>query len=182
MSLSIQIPPGSSFRQPLLRFTAVFNAVTPGFYDFNSAGNIGVAFTPNLQLKRNHLYLIDRYSFSADIPEGSFFEAVNGGTVPSLQLRVPSQTNRQIYPDPIPVINYFDGLETLISVFSDQLDALLGTFTGQLTQPLSLVGINSVTVQFQPNIYEIKNKDWIDNFLGRTQNGQAKNLLFSSRG
>ena len=29
---------------------------------------------------------------------------------------------------------------------------------------------------------EIKNKEWIDNFLGRTQNGQAKNLLFPSRG
>jgi hypothetical protein len=178
MSLSIQIPPGSGFRQPLIRFSAAFNVPTIGFYDFNVAANTGV---PLFTMRKNHLYLIDRYSFSADIPEADFFSAVNGGTVPSLQLRIPSQTNRQIYTDAIPLINYYDGLETLIAVFAEQEDDLQGTFRGALTQPAPLVGINTVTALFQPNIYEIKNKDWIDNFLGRTNNGQASGLLFPSR-
>jgi len=181
MSLVIQIPPGSDFRQPVIQFTAVFNAVTPGFYDWNSAGNTDVLFNPEFELKKNHLYLIDRYNFSADIAELDFTTALNGGVMPTLQLRIPSQTNRQIYPNAIPQINFVDGLETLIAVFADQLDSLRGTFRGRLTQPFALIGTNSITVFFQANVYEIKNKAWIDNFLGKTRDGQAPALLMPSR-
>lgn len=177
MSLNLQLPPGTEFYQPTVVFNAVFNAVTPGFYDWNSPANTGVPFQP---IRQGNLYIIERYSFSADVAEAAFTEAVF--VIPTLEVRIPRQKNRMIYPRPIPMLNFIDGLETQISVFSAQDDNLQGTFRGQLSQPAALVGTPDISAICQFNVYEIKNKDWIDNFLGRTKGGQAPGLLIPPRG
>jgi len=177
MSLIIQLPPSTEFYQPVAPFTAIFNAVTPGFYDWNSPANTGVPFQ---EMGKNNLYIIERYSFVADVGEEAFTQALNGGILPTLQVRIPKQQNRQIYPRPIPVSNFFDGLEVLISAFTSQDDFLSGTFRGRLAQPFALIGTNSITAFCQFNIYEVKNKVWIDNFLGRTKGGQAQSLVLPS--
>lgn len=176
MSLILQLPPGTQFYQPLTRFTANFNAPLVGGYDWELAGNTGVTLQ---EIRRNHLYLIERYSFSATIAEGTFFDNVL--TVPTLQVRIPSETNRMIYPNPIPLVNYIDGLETLIYAYSDQDQELTATFRGQLSQGAALVGVTSIVAQVQFNIYEVKNKDWIENFLGKTRGGQVPGLVLSGR-
>ena len=172
MSLILQLPPGTEFYQPTVTFVAVFNAVTPGLYDWNSPANTGVPFFP---IRKNALYIFERYSFSADVPEESFTEALL--TIPTLEVRIPAQQNRMIYPRPFPMLNFVDAQEIQISVFSSQDDNLEGTFRGQLTQPAALVGVPDITAICQFNIYEVKNKYWIDNFLGRTKDGQGRNLI-----
>ncbi len=176
MALILQLPPGSQFYQPLLRFDATFNAPLVGGYDWSVAANVNVPFQ---LIRKNQLYLIERYSFSATIPEGDFFGAVL--TVPTLSVRIEEETNRQIYPTPIPLLNYVDGLETLIYAYGNQDQQLTGTFAGQLNQTPPLVGVPVITAQVQFNIYEVKNKDWIENFLGRTQGGQAVGLVLGGR-
>lgn len=176
MALILQLPPGSQFYQPLVRFTATFNAPLVGGYDWNVAGNTGVPFQ---LIRKNQLYLIERYSFSATIAEGDFFQAVT--TVPTLSVRIPRETDKQIYPTPIPLVNYVDGLETLIYAFSNEDQQLEATFRGQLNQTAPLVGVPTITAQVQFNIYEVKNKDWIENFLGRTKGGQAVGLVLGGR-
>lgn len=176
MSLILQLPPGSQFYQPMVRFTATFNNPLIGGYDWNVAGNTDVTFQ---FIRKNALYLFERYSFSANIAEGTFLDNVL--TVPTLQVRVPSETNRMIYPNPIPLVNYIDGLETLIYAYSDQDQNLTGTFRGQLNQGAALVGVPTVIAQVQFNIYEIKNKDWIENFLGKTKGGQVPGLVLPGR-
>lgn len=176
MSLILQLPPFSQFYQPLVRFTATFNAPLAGGYDWNIAGNTSVPFQ---LIRKNQLYLIERYSFSATIPEGDFLGAVL--TVPTLSVRIPRETDRQIYPTPIPLVNYIDGLETLIYAYSNEDQQLQATFRGQLSQTPPLVGIPTITAQVQFNIYEVKNKDWIENFFARTQGGQAVGLVLSGR-
>lgn len=177
MSLILQLPPGTQFYQPVVRFTANFNAPLLGGYDWNLPANTDVAFQ---FMRKNHLYLIERYSFSATAAEGDFLDAVI--TVPTLAVRIPSETNRLIYPNPIPLINYIDGLETLIYAYCDQDQSLTGTFRGQVNQSAPFVGMPSITAQVQFNIYEVKNKDWIDHFLGRTKAGQAKGLVMGRAG
>lgn len=176
MALILQLPPGSQFYQPLIRFTATFNAPLVGGYDWGIAANVDVPFQ---LIRKNQLYLIERYSFSATIPEGDFFSSVV--TVPTLSVRIEEETNRQIYPTPIPLINYVDGLETLIYAYGNQDQQLTGTFAGQLNQTAPLVGIPTITAQVQFNIYEVKNKDWIENFLGRTKGGQAVGMVLGGR-
>ncbi len=176
MSLIVQLPPGTQFYQPVVRFTAAFGVPLVGGYDWNVAGNTDVTI---MTIQKNHLYLIERYSFSADIAEGSFLD--NIVTVPTLAVRLPSE-NRLIYPNPIPLVNYIDGLETLIYAYGDQKQNLAGTFRGQLAQGAALVTVAAVVAQVQFNIYEIKNVDWIDNFLGRTHGGQARGLVLPGKG
>src|SRR5689334_10511094 len=101
MSLILQLPPGSQFYQPLLRFVAAFNSPLVGGYDWNVDANTDIPFQP---VRRNHLYLFERYSFSATAVEGDFLDAVV--TVPTLAVRVPSESNRLIHPNPIPLVNY----------------------------------------------------------------------------
>ncbi len=176
MSLIVQLPPGTQFYQPVVRFTATFNAPLVGGYDFNVPGNTDV---PIQVVARNHLYLLERYSFSATINEGAFLDNVS--TVPTLAVRLPKE-NRLIHPNPIPLVNYVDGLEAMMYAFGDQLQNLVGTFRGQLTQAGALVGVNTITAQVQFNIYEIKNLNWINNFLGTTHGGQARNLVLPKGG
>lgn len=176
MALLLQLPPQTSFYQPVIRFGAAFNVPLVGGYDWNVVANTAVPFQ---LIKKNQLYLIERYSFSATIAEGDFLEAVT--TVPTLEVRIPRESGRMIYPTPIPLVNYIDGLETLIYAFSDQDQSLTATFRGQLTQTAALVGVPVITAQVQFNIYEIKNKDWIENFLGQTKGGQAVGLVFPGR-
>lgn len=172
MSLILQLPPGSQFYQPLLRFTANFNLPLVGGYDWNIAANTDIPFQFT---RKNHLYLFERYSFSTTADEGEFLDALI--TVPTLAIRIPSETNRLIHPNPIPLVNYIDGLETLIYAYSDQDQDLTGTFRGQVNQSAAFVGMPSITAQITFNVYEVKNKDWIDHFLGRTKGGQARGLV-----
>jgi hypothetical protein len=159
----------------VVRFTATFNAPLVGGYDWNVVGNTNI---PILRIQKNQLALIERYSFSATVNEGAFLDNVI--TVPTLAVRLPRE-NRLIYPNPIPLVNYVDGLETLIYAFADQAQNLEGTFRGQVGQGVALVGIPNLIAQVQFNIYMVKNLDWIDNFLGRTEDGQAHNLVFPRR-
>lgn len=176
MALILQLPPGTQFYQPVVRFTALFNAPLVGGYDFNVAGNTDIPFQFT---RKNHLYLIERYSFSTTVNEGDFLDNVI--TVPTLAVKIPQESNRLIHPNPIPLINYIDGLETLIYAYSVQDQNLTGTFRGQINQGAALVGLPSIVAQVQFNIYEIKNKDWIEHFLGRTQGGQAVGLAIPGR-
>jgi hypothetical protein len=177
MAIVQQLPPGTQFYQPVVRFSATFNAPTLNRYDFNTAANTGVPFQA---MRKSFLYLIERYSFSGTIPEGVFFEAVD--VVPTLEVRIPRETNRMIHPNPIPLINYVDGLETLIYAYGNQEQDLTGTFRGVLFQPGAIAGVPEIDVQVQFNIYEVKNVAWIENFLGTTRDGQAPGLLTPARG
>lgn len=176
MSLILQIPPGTQFYQPVARFSAAFGVPTPGFYDFDIPGNTDVTLQP---IKKQHLYLLERYSFSASVAEGAYLESTAGGIVPTLEIRIPTQKRRLIYPNPIPLINYFDGLECLMFAYAEQDQYLTATFRGQLTQPGALIGVADITAQVQFNIYEIRNKDWIEHFLGKTKHGQARGLVLN---
>ncbi len=177
MSLLLQLPPGTDFLQPIVRFAAHWNAPLVGGYDFDIPGNMDVPFQA---VKKNKLYLIERYSFSATIPEGDYFSAIT--TVPTLEIRLPREGNRMIYPTPIPMVNYIDGLETLIYAYANQDQILTGTFKGQLNQTEDLVGVDTITAQAQFNIYEISNKVWIEHFIGRTKGGQAVGLVLPPGG
>jgi len=172
MSIIVQLPPGTQFYQPLARFTADFNSPLVGGYDWDVAANTDQNL---MEIRKNHLYLVERYSFSATINEGVFLAAVL--TVPTVGVRIPTESNRLIHPNPIPLVNYIDGLETMMYAYSDQDQYLTATFRGQLSQTADLVGISEVTAQVQFNIYEIKNGAWIENFLGRTHDGQARGLV-----
>lgn len=172
MALIYEIPPNSNFFTPALRFDAVFNNPTVNRYDFGKAANTNRQFQP---IKGKHLYLIEKRSFSASMEEGVYLK--NVATQPEIRLNIREQQGVSIYPNSLPMINYVDPVEGLVWAYAEQDGFIDITFTGVLTQSAELVGTLTIFAQFAADIYEIRNKKWIENFLARTDNGQGRNLI-----
>jgi hypothetical protein len=172
MSLIYQLPPNTNYLTPTQRFDAVFNNPTVNRYDFGKAANTNVDFLP---IKRQNLYLFDRRSFSASMDEGVYLKAIS--QQPVIYLRIREQRNQSIYPRPLPMINYVDGLESIAWAYAEQDATITITFDGVLIQPIELIGELNIYTQFAADVYEIRNRDWIKNFMKRTRDGQAQNLI-----
>lgn len=158
MSVIFKIPPQSQFVTTTNVFTADFNnnpAVHPGMYDFtfNTAGNANRTVLP---LQRNSVYHIASISVGGNISEEQFLGSIwDAGSFPLLYVKR-KIGNRNVYQRPIPVTNFFSGNEAACWVLSDKLgDELHFTFTGLLDQLPSMIGITTVKIQVQLNIFNI---------------------------
>lgn len=137
------------------RFSAQFNNPTAGEYDFGIAANTDQVVIANLN--PNFVYLIDRVSFSASIPEGVYLESVTTTATPSARLRF-LNTSYGIYPRPLPGVNYKDNLEWRFFFWTEKAnDQLLVTFDGSLQQVAATVGIPWIYANLSFVIYEENN-------------------------
>lgn len=172
MALIYEIPPASNFFTPAARFDAIFNNPTVNRYDFGKAANTNINFQA---IKGKHLYLIEKRSFSASMEEGVYLK--NVVTQPEIRLSIQEQQNVSIYSSPLPMINYVDPVEGLVWAYAEQDGFIDVSFSGVLSQSAELVGVVTVFAQFTADIYEIRNKKWIENFFSRTDRGQGHNLI-----
>lgn len=170
------IPPSSKFVQVDCIFTATFNAPTPNLYDFAIPANDNVLMME--PLTPTSIYIIDRYSFSSTIAEGTFLESIN--TVPTAQLKKRID-GIQIYQRPIPCINYVDNAECIGFFYSklgakEQIlrDALTVTFRGLLNQVPATAGLLTIKALLSLSIYEIIDRNYTEQFREATKtNPQA---------
>lgn len=172
MGISYQIPPQARYYATSTIFSAVFNAnpANPGTYDFNTdaAGSINQNVYV-MDLQPNTIYLIERMSAGGNITEAQFLEAINQ----FLFLDVIKHLGRQrVYPQQIPIVNFFDGQETAAWIFSDKKGDMLNlSFTGVLNQLASMVGIGTAKVHVSLNVFAIESAYFVGSFrdqLGRT--------------
>jgi len=138
-------------------FTGTFNVPTPGVYDFGSvaapvAGNTDQVC---INIESKYYYLIDKVSISASIPEGVFLESYN--TLPQLTFKY-AFTPYNIYPFPLPAINYIDGLDWSFFFHSNkETDQLLISLTGVLNQVAATVGVADIKILASFVIYREEN-------------------------
>lgn len=180
MSIIKTIPPSSKYIQVDAIFTATFNVPTLNTYDFSIAANENIVLLE--PLTPTSIYIIDRYSFSAQTPEGTFLEAIN--TIPTAQLKKRID-NLQIFQKPIPCINYIDNAESIGYFFSKlgakeqaARDALTITFRGLLNQPASLAGVNTIRALLSFSIYEIIDRNWTQLFREQTEHNKQTIQVF----
>ena len=166
MSVTYQIPTEAKFIPTSTRFNGVFNAPTPGVYDFtNNAANQNVSV---LGLETNTVYMIDRINVGANISEEQFLGSIN--SFPFLYLRK-KQKNKNLYKFPVPIGNLIDNGEMTNFFYTDNKDdELIMTFEGVLNQLASMVGITTVTIQISLNIYMIDSAYFVGSFRDRTAN------------
>jgi len=146
------------------QFVATFNVPTPGQYDYGIAANQNQVMIA--RLNPNFVYLIDRVSFSASVPEGVYLESVNVQPQFRLSLR---QTQYGIYPRPLPGVNYKDNLEWRFWFWTEKHnDQLLVTLTGSLNQVAATVGVAAITANLSLVVYEENNLDIIKHIKEQT--------------
>lgn len=150
MSIIYQIPQQSRYIATSTIFSATFNAITPGRYDFNSPGNQNV----NVQeLEPGVVYLVERMSTGANLSEADFLASIVD--FPTLTIKR-SISNQIVYKKPFPIVNYADGIETATFIHSDKGgDNLTLSLVGSLLQLPSMVGIAEVKLQISLSIYAI---------------------------
>ncbi|RQW04067.1 hypothetical protein EH223_08480 [candidate division KSB1 bacterium] len=160
MAIIKSIPLNSAFIQRNVIFTGTFNVPTLGVYDFNVAGNTDVVLLA--KLNPDHIYMFERYSFSATLDEGVFLSAIN--TMPTIGVKM--DLNRaSVYQYPMPLGNYVDGQEAVAYFKTDKPDDTLRiTMRGVLNQVAAMVGIATVRAIFTCNIYDISDSKWCQEF------------------
>lgn len=158
------IPKSSNYLQTVTRFTANFNVPSPGQYNFEVAGNTGVAI---LDINPHSVYIIDKINFSTTAPEEVYFSAIN--TIPTATLRK-SKDAGVIYQRPLPLVSYLKANEAIAYFWTRQnADTLIVDFHGILDQPAPLVGVASITAQLQLDIYQIMDENWCQLFRAATR-------------
>lgn len=159
MSIPIAIPVSSQVIQTKTIFTATFNNPTNNRYDFGIAANKNVLIR---KLESRSYYIIERTNFSMDISEGEFQASIDIAPSISIKRKVP---NQQIFETPFEFVNYVDNLEMYAFFNTAQNgDELQGTATGILNQIPATVGILTIKILLQFNIYKITNQHWIAHF------------------
>jgi len=162
MSVPLYIPPRSRLIPIEVTFQATYNATTPFQYDFNIAANKNKFI---MKLFRQKVYLLERFSFSANIPEADYQTAIGTFPNPMLFLNMQKQNQSPVYQKPFPLGRYYENNEHIVCFRSQLNDNLQGTFKARLDQPAALIPVPTVIVTWAAQIYEIKEHNWIANYL-----------------
>ncbi len=150
MAIVYQIPQQSRYIPTSTVFSAGFNLITPGKYDFSGVANQNVNV---LQLNQNVVYLIERLSIGGNIAETEFLSAIN--TFPLLTIKK-SISKEIVYQKPFPVVNYADGIECAAWVHSDrQNDFLTFSMSGLFNQTPAMIGLATLKIQVTASIYAV---------------------------
>lgn len=166
MSINITIPPNNSFfLQTENQFSATFNAITPGRYDWDGANPL----SPNnsvqvLELDPWSIYILERINFTCNIDEGDFKDVQISGDALNLRLFL-GETQNKVHLEPIPFINYLKNLETYMPFYSNEEgDTLRAQFDGNLGTNFNIAGKLVVTALVQFNIYRVQSSEWVKRF------------------
>lgn len=167
MSLITKIPPGSRFEPVSVRFTATYNAITPFRYDYTLQGSPGPQVNLDVQVTEiNHhsVYMLERLRFSFTIEDTQYSAAIGTNPTPMLYLQLEAQQKELIYKNPWPINDFVRENEHVIYFRSVQRDNLIASFRGQINQTAAMIPFPIVDGILQANLYEIKNKDWIEEY------------------
>lgn len=179
MSLQYQVPKTATYLQTRNEFTAAFNVPTPGVYDFNVAGNLK---RPVLSMNLNAIYLINRITIGATIPQDEYL--FNIVTLPRIVLQFDIESQR-VYPLSLPIVQFVDGMEAVAWFWTDKSNESLtmSLVTGVLGQDAFLVGVPNVKINVSMSIFEITDNGFIQDFKAannRTFTGRQTSLTNSN--
>lgn len=172
MGVHYTIPTSSRFVSASVIFTAVYNAITPGRYDFGltpACQNV-VA----LEMDQNVIYLIDRISVGGNIAENDYLASID--VFPRLTFKK-SRSQQSIYQFPMPIVNYFDGQECSAWSKSDMKgEQLTLSLSGKCCQLPSMVGVTDLIICVSLNLFGVDNKDFNSAFRSSLCPGAGKSL------
>lgn len=175
MSIINHIPDNSRVRYPVARFVSS-NLDGFGRYVWENAGNTKVTLMTDLNA--NHVYLVERVSFYANVAEADWLESM---ITPVDFPRIPIAFNRvggaSIYAEPFRAVNYVDNNEQLLYFQALQPeDILVASMFGQVQQTAGMVGKLNLIAQINFTMYEITDRKWIEAYKrdpGHVQSGRV---------
>jgi len=186
----------------VFRSKALVGAVAGGFYDWSvntlaaqPTPNGRVTASPRADLDPANLYVIESFTFSADIGQDDYSGAIIDNTsapdvtpgLPRFHLYVLSEGTSPILTQPIPVPQYYpesvfpkwrlyskeasdvnipNGTGFLAFKNTNQFQ---GAFEGRLVQTPALIGKQSITLILALNVLEIRDQAFIQAYRAETE-------------
>lgn len=141
---------------------------------FESCVNIAVLNSPNINgtfqtqvsdfditdLKKNSVYLLERFSFSCDIDEQYYQSALDVGNIPFMELHLKNSKDK-LTKKRFPLISYYKNVDISLFIQSLSVDDLLqAKFSGSLIQTSDLIGLQSVSFLCSFVIFQLDNNDY----------------------
>lgn len=185
----------------VFRSKATVGIVTPGYYDWTvntstlqPTPNGRVVASPRADLDPANLYIIEHFTFSADVAEEDFSGAIVDDTaatdvapgIPRFHLYVQSESSAPILKQPIPLSQYYqeadfpkwreyskeasdinipNGIGFMVIKNTNQF---VGAFEARLRQGVSLMGKTSITLILALGLLEVKDENFIREYKAAT--------------
>jgi hypothetical protein len=164
MSVQVKIPDNARVRFPVAIF-ASSNLDIQSNYNFENAGNANVTLMENTLA--GAIYLIERYSFSANVAESDWLSGMQAtpGALPRIVLRFKNVGASNLFSEPFPCTDYVNGHELVVwAPCTQKNDSLVATMYGKIAQVQGDVGDLNLKAKFGMTIYEINDKAWLQTF------------------
>lgn len=147
-------------------------------------------FTPSRPINANSLYLFHTMDFACDIDQADYQGAISSALSFSMYLQ--SDAGAPSLREPVPLVKYFNVLPYALNILGTELlgeayqnssgispaqgfsfNRLLGDVSGSLTQTPTLLGKQSVTATIVFSVQEITDRNFIKDFIDRSEAGIA---------
>lgn len=144
-------------------FSAVFNAITPGRYDFG--GTPACQNVPVIQLPPGCIFWLRRLSVGGNVPQEDYLSSVVA--VPSITVRRTTKPD-PIYRFPIAIDKYIDSGDCEAWIVNDRAGEFLTlSLSGSCMQPPAMIGVATLTLNVSINIYQFNDQEFAAEFRGR---------------
>lgn len=162
MSVNFEIPVKNRFIATSTLFSTTFGAFTLGRYDFGS--DPGCQNLLAFPMDPENVYLINQMSVGGIVSESDYLFSIVD--YPKLIIKQ-SKRAEPIYQYPIPIVNYFDGVECSAFVRTDFVDETVTlSMQGMCKQLASWVGMTELQIMVSLSVYAIANADYNKMFAG----------------
>ncbi len=174
---------------PLLFVYTETATLAAGAYDWPVGGK--AAFTPTRPINANSLYLFKTMDFACDIDQADYQSAIS--TQMSFSMYLQSDAGSPALREPIPLVKYYNTIPYILNILGTELlgeayqnssavspaqgysfNRLLGDVNGTLTQTPTLLGKASITATLVFSVQEITDKNFIKDFVDRSEAAMTK--------
>jgi len=185
----------------VFRSKANIGQITPGYYDWAVTTNPNqptpngrVVASPRADLDPANMYIIEHFTFSADIDEADYSGAIIDTTaalgvtpgIPRFHLYVQSEGTGPILKQPIPIPQYYQesafpkwrvyskehsdfGNQTGVAFLGmKNVNQFVGAFEARLQQTLPLIGKGTITLILSLGVLEVKDENFIRQYQAAT--------------
>jgi hypothetical protein len=159
---------------------------------YNWVNGVKSTFTPSRPITANSLYVFHTMDFACDIDPADYQGAISSQLNFSMYLQ--SDASSPALREPIPLVKYFNTLPYTLSILGTELlgeayqnssgitpaqgfsfNRLIGDISGSLVQTPSLLGKTSITATLVFSVQEISDRNFIQDFINRSEAGQTGN-------
>jgi len=159
----MKVPHTAKFFSSSAKFEAIYNAITPGRYDFGKT--VLCQNVDAFRLEPGSIYLIESISVGVNVPEEDYFGSIDLFPAVAFKYRIRGDG---VYRDPMALTRYFDGFPCTAWVYSDKSDEFLTmSMNGSCIQLPTMIGIASMKINVSLSCKQIDDQRFNAWFRGK---------------